>query len=47
VEDKFATGWETRDMAMRAISTPASMGGIMRFKEHVQFSLREMDYLRI
>lgn len=29
VEDKFTTGGETRAMAMRAISTPASMGGIM------------------
>ena len=29
MEDIFTTGWETRAMAMRAISTPASMGGIM------------------
>lgn len=29
VEDEFTIGWETRAMAMRAISTPASMGGIM------------------
>jgi hypothetical protein len=29
VKDKFTTGGETRAMAMRAISTPASMGGIM------------------
>jgi hypothetical protein len=29
VEDEFTTGAETRAMAMRAISTPASMGGIM------------------
>lgn len=29
MEDKLATDGETRAMAMRAISTPASMGGIM------------------